>query len=143
MDKYVVTNMEKDLFKFFLDFENFRRSEEEKEEEKDPDIMEFKDKISHSSDSKSSLEWRHNYFISRFGMKFPDIPLKDENRNFSHEQRLAIWRRDKKCKLKRNRKGYRTKKLYGFIPELTGIISFSGVLMLVIGILKIAQLKGT
>jgi len=100
MDKYVVTNMEKDFFKFFLEFENFRRLEEEKEEEKDPDIMEFKDKISHSSDSKSSLEWRHSYFISRFGIKFPDVPLKDENRNFSHEQRLAIWRRDKKCKLK-------------------------------------------
>ena len=100
MDKYVITNLEDDIFKFFLDFEKFRNQEEEKQEDKDPDIMEFKDKISHSSDSKSSLEWRHNYFISRFGINFPDVPLKDENRNFSHEQRLALWRRDKTCQLK-------------------------------------------
>ena len=82
MGKYVITNMEDDIFKFFLEFENFRRKEEEKQEDKDPDIMEFKDKISHSSDSKSSLEWRDNYFMTRFGIKFPDVALKDENRNF-------------------------------------------------------------
>ena len=61
--------------------------------------MEFEDKVSHSSDSKSSLEWRHDYFMTRFGIKFPEVPLKDENRNFSYEQRRAIWRRDKTCQI--------------------------------------------
>ncbi len=100
MDKYVIANMEDDIFKFFLEFENYRQEEKVKSEEKDPEVMEFEDKVSHSSDSKSSLEWRHDFFITKFGIKFPEVPLKDENRNFSYEQRRSIWRRDKFCKLK-------------------------------------------
>ena len=100
LDKYVITNMEDKIFNFFLDFENYRQNEKNKPDEKDPEIMEFEDKVSHSSDSKSSLEWRHDYFMTRFGIKFPEVPLKDENRNFSYEQRRAIWRRDKTCQIK-------------------------------------------
>lgn len=100
LDKYVVTNLESIFFDFFLDFEKFRREQEEKSEDRNSEFMEFKDKISHSSDSKSSLQWRQDYFVARIGILNPDIPLKDENRNFSHEQRLAIWRRDKLCQLK-------------------------------------------
>ena len=99
LDKYVITNMEDKIFEFFLEFENYRQKEKNKPEEKDPEIMEFEDKVSHSSDSKSSLEWRHDFFITRFGIKFPEVPLKDENRNFSYEQRRSIWRRDKICRI--------------------------------------------
>ena len=64
LDKYVITNMEDKIFEFFLEFENYRQKEKNKPEEKDPEIMEFEDKVSHSSDSKSSLEWRHDFFIT-------------------------------------------------------------------------------
>jgi hypothetical protein len=100
MDKYVIGNLEDNIFKFFLNFENYRQDEKNKSEEKDPEWMEFEDKVSHSSDSLSSLEWRHDFFITKFGIKFPDITLKDENRNFSYEQRRSIWRRDMTCKIK-------------------------------------------
>tara|TARA_B110000881_G_C18539853_1_gene497917 strand:+ start:78 stop:1301 length:1224 start_codon:yes stop_codon:yes gene_type:complete len=100
MDKYVITNLEDNIFKFFLEFENYRQDEKSKSDEKDPEIMEFDDKVSHSSDSKSSLEWRHDFFITKFGVKFQDVPFKDENRNFSYEQRRSIWRRDINCKIK-------------------------------------------
>ena len=94
LENHVIDNLEKDIFNFFLKFDKFRNSEKEKKE-KDPDITEFQDKVTHSGDSKASLKWRLNHFLTRFGIEFPNIPLKDKNRNFSYSQRLAIWRRDK------------------------------------------------
>ncbi len=106
LDKYVIQGMEEDIFKFFINFEQFRIAEMKKDEDKDNDILEFQDKISHASDSKSALQWRLDYFFSKLGVMYPNILLKDENRNFSYEQRLAIWRRDNKvCQIKKKCEG--------------------------------------
>jgi len=101
LDKFVIDNLEKSIFKFFLGFDKYRSIERKKEEDRDPDITEFQDKVSHSGDSKASLDWRLDFFFKIFGQKFPDILLKDDNRNFTYEQKLAIWRRDNQiCQIK-------------------------------------------
>ena len=67
----------------------------------DPDIADFQDKITHASDGKASIEWRQDYLLRKFLVKFPEIITKDENRNFTDEQKRAIYFRDVGiCKVK-------------------------------------------
>ena len=61
---------------------------------KDQDIMEFQSRVVHGADAKSSIHWKLEHLLARFGVQYPKIETKDEKRNFSHEQRLSIWRRD-------------------------------------------------
>lgn len=94
LDRFVITDMHKNIFNFFIDFEKFRRSELKKEDDKDQDIMEFQSRVVHGADAKSSIHWKLEHLLARFGVQYPKIETKDEKRNFSHEQRLSIWRRD-------------------------------------------------
>ena len=122
LEKHVIENLEAKIFDFFLKFDQFRNSERKKEE-KDPEIAEFQDKVTHSSDSKSSLDWRLNYFLTRFGINFPNVALKDDARNFSHWQRLSIWRRDKQiCQIKKRCSGI---KLTFSVMDADHIIPYS------------------
>jgi hypothetical protein len=52
---------------------------------------------SHSTDAVDSLSWRHEFLLRSFFEAVPDVALKDDKRLFSHEQRLAIYRRDEGC----------------------------------------------
>ena len=94
LDRFVITDMHKNIFNFFIDFEKFRRSELKKDDDKDQDIMEFQSRVVHGADAKSSIHWKLEHLLARFGVQYPKIETKDEKRNFSHEQRLSIWRRD-------------------------------------------------
>ena len=108
LDKHVIDDLEKPIFNFFLEFDQYRSIERDKTENRDPEITEFQDKVSHSGDSKSSLQWRLDFFLTKFGQKFPDVSLKDDTRNFTHEQKLAIWRRDDQiCQIKLKCNGIR------------------------------------
>src|SRR5204862_3973084 len=49
---------------------------------------------SHTTDSMESLAYRHKILSRDFFLFFPDIKALDEERMFSDEQRLAIFRRD-------------------------------------------------
>jgi len=102
LERYVIMGREKDLSTWFLEFEQYKRDQFNlSEDESDPEMISYHDRISHSTDSKDSIESRHNFLLRKFFESFPDIELKDEQREFAYEQRLAIFRRDKGlCQLK-------------------------------------------
>jgi hypothetical protein len=102
LDKYVMTNTETKIYKWFIDFEIYRRNEEQKDTENcDPEILDYKDLTGHSTDAAESLKSRYEYLLRKLFEYIPDLELKDNNRSFTHEQRMAIYRRDKEtCQLK-------------------------------------------
>ena len=63
-------------------------------DEADNEIVIYHEKTSHSTDAVDSLSWRREFLLRRFFEAVPDIELKDDQRLFTHEQRLAIYRRD-------------------------------------------------
>jgi len=54
----------------------------------------YKEKISHSTDAADSIRWRMDFMLRNLLEQVPDIRLKDNQRAFTHVQRLAIYRRD-------------------------------------------------
>lgn len=96
LERYVMQNRHDDLRIWFIDFEAKRAEEESLPEDKrDPELLAYKERTSHSTDAEDSIEWRQDFMLRKFFEAVPDIELKDDQRLFSHEQRLAIFRRDK------------------------------------------------
>lgn len=96
MDKYIVDQHDVSLNRWFIDFESYRRAEKEKDVEScDPEVISYHDKTSHSTDSADSITARHNYLIRKFFEYDQEIELRerDKLRQFSHEQRMAIYRK--------------------------------------------------
>jgi len=54
----------------------------------------YHEKTSHSTDAADSLTWRHEFLLRKLFEAIPNFELKDNLRLFTHEQRLAIYRRD-------------------------------------------------
>jgi hypothetical protein len=95
LEKYVLISIEDKIAQWFIDFESYRKEEEKKDTENcDPEILSYKDLTGHSTDSSESLKLRYEYLLRRLLEYIPDLQLKDNNRLFTHEQRLAIYRRD-------------------------------------------------
>ena len=95
IEKYVYQNLAEPLAKWFIEFEQMRKQEEDKpEEQRELALVEFRRLTSQSTDAEESLQSRFKLLEERFFTAFPDIEQKDTNRNFSYEQRLAIFRRD-------------------------------------------------
>ena len=93
-DGYVVDGLEKKLHDWFLSFETERAANEGKDDEqKDLQLVEYRQLISQSTDSEESIAARLDVFEKRFFGAVPDTEPKDAQRGFSHEQRLAIYRR--------------------------------------------------
>lgn len=98
LERYVFAGREKCLHDWFLDFETYRRAEIKKpEEERDSEVIAYKERTSHSTDGQDSIQWRHDFLLRKFFEAVPDIQIKDNQRTFTHEQRLAIFRRNKGC----------------------------------------------
>ena len=87
---------------WFLGFESDRRAQEEKpDDEIDAEWASYKEKISHSTDAADSVRWRMDFMLRHFLERHPAIQRKDNQRGFTHMQRLAVFRRDKgHCQLK-------------------------------------------
>jgi hypothetical protein len=95
LEKYVMQNRHSDLRNWFLAFETKRRSEEDKaQDQRDPELLAYKERTSHSTDAQDSIQWRHDFLLRSFFEAVPTIIQKDDQRLFTHEQRLAIFRRD-------------------------------------------------
>jgi len=83
------------LREWFLSFEAARRAQDETpEDQRDSEFLSYKERTSHSTDSEDSLDWRQGFLLRKFFEAVPDIQPKDNQRLFTHEQRLAIFRRD-------------------------------------------------
>lgn len=103
LEQYVVKERTADLANWFLQFEAYRRTQEQlpQDEESDPEIVVYHEKISHSTDAIDSIKFRHEYLLRSFLAAVPDLERKDNQRSFTHEQRLAIYRRDKgQCRIR-------------------------------------------
>lgn len=93
---YVRAEFEPVLAEWFLDFES-RRSDVEalSADDADPEWIAYKEKISHSTDSEDSIKARMDFMLRDLLSCHPGLSLKDPKREFTHQQRMAIFRRDK------------------------------------------------
>lgn len=90
------------LNRWFLEFEAYRRAQDHKaDDEMESEWASYKEKISHSTDSADSIRWRMDFMLRNFLEQYPTVRRKDNQRSFTHMQRLAVFRRDKGyCQLK-------------------------------------------
>jgi Protein of unknown function DUF262/HNH endonuclease len=96
LERYVAQNMHQQLADWFIGFESYRRDQHELDVDQcDPEIVQYQEKTSHSTDSEDSIKWRHDYLLRKFLEAYPSLQLKDDQRLFTHDQRMAIFRRDK------------------------------------------------
>jgi hypothetical protein len=100
--QYAIGEIKSSILDWFLDFEAKRRTQEETPEDQgDPEWTAYKEKISHSTDSEDSIRWRMEFMLRHLLEHFPTLSLKDNQREFTHVQKLTIYRRDKSlCQLK-------------------------------------------
>lgn len=95
LSAYVREDFEPHLHSWFIDFERRRREQDKlSEDEADPEWIQYKEKISHSTDSEDSIRWRTDFMLKDLFLMHRNIRLKDPKRGFSHQQRLAVFRRD-------------------------------------------------
>lgn len=95
LKQYVVEDVKSHLQDWFIQFEAKRHEQEAKpEDEADPEWITYKTRISHSTDAADSIRWRMDFVLRNLLEQFPDVRLKDNQRGFTHAQRLAIFRRD-------------------------------------------------
>lgn len=94
--QYVLSQVEGSLCEWFIQFEEHRRVQEEMQEDlADPEWVAYKEKISHSTDAEDSIRWRMEFMLRHLLERFPELPLKDNQRDFKQVQRLTVFRRDK------------------------------------------------
>lgn len=80
---------------WFLSFEEERRAlEKYPDEEIDSGWASYKEKISHSTDAADSVQWRMEFMLRHFLQQNPTVIRKDNQRGFTHIQRMAVFRRD-------------------------------------------------
>lgn len=101
MKQYVIDEVKSHFQNWVINFEQERHTQEEKpEDEADSEWVTYKERISHSTDSADSIRWRMEFMLRNLLEKYPGLSLKDNQREFTHVQKLTIFRRDKGiCKL--------------------------------------------
>lgn len=83
-----------EFYDFLNDFEVLRKQNNQKSEDDtdfDKDLYLYTIACVNSPDSKESLRTRQEILLKKFLVEFPDTQLKDKTRNFSIEQKEAIY----------------------------------------------------
>ena len=95
-NNYVCMGRERDLGKWFIDFEYRREVDKQKDpEEQNPRLVAYHERISHSTDGADSLLYRHNILKEDLLESVKNLPMKDPKRAFDEIQKQVIYRRDK------------------------------------------------
>jgi hypothetical protein len=95
MKQFVFSDIEPKLHDWFIAFETQRRAQEALDEEHaDAEWVGYKEKISHSTDSADSIRARMDFMLRQILSLCPDLPRKDNVRDFTYQQKLAVFRRD-------------------------------------------------
>lgn len=99
---YAIAEIKAKLRAWFLSLESRRRAQEELDEEaSEPEWVTYKQRISHSTDAQDSIRLRMEFMLRDLLTGFPELPLKDNQRDFAHLQKVAIYRRDNQtCQLR-------------------------------------------
>ena len=102
LEKYAISDFETKIGKWFIDFETKRFADLDlPEDQRDSEMVAYQNAVGHSSDSIESLEYRNKLLSRDLFSFFPGLKPLDNNRDFSYEQKLAIFRRDNGiCQLK-------------------------------------------
>ena len=97
--KYAIQKRARGFGKWFLDFEKRRREEANKpEDEMDPEIQKYQTELLQGSASLGSQSIRREVLIEDLLANMTDLVLLDDRRLFTHEQRIAIFRKSgEKC----------------------------------------------
>lgn len=96
MENYAIKGREKEIAKWFIDFETMRALEAEKsEDEQEPRLAIYQAKTKDSTDGMDSLRYRHEFLKENLLSTVTDLGPKDQKRIFDEAQRQAIFRRDK------------------------------------------------
>lgn len=94
-DNYSTSGISNDnIYNFFNDFEKARqRNNQLTEDDKNFDVDLFRYTMScvNSPDSKDGIKIRHEILLKKFLLKNHTLELKDPNRNFTIEQKEAIY----------------------------------------------------
>lgn len=92
---YVIANIKANLREWFLEFEARRRAQVALDEDNaEPEWVTYKEKISHSTDAQDSIRYRMDFLLRDLLTCFPYLALKDNQRDFTHIQKLTVFRRD-------------------------------------------------
>lgn len=95
IENYVHAGTETQLAEWFIDFETDRRKNEDlAEDDRDPQLVEYRRLTSYSTDGEESVRGRLEFLERLFFLACPDIEPIDTIRMFTPEQRLAIFRKD-------------------------------------------------
>jgi hypothetical protein len=107
MAQFVFSAIESKLYDWFIGFETQRRQQEALDEEHaDADWVGYKEKISHSTDTADSIRSRMDFMLRHLLSRFSELPRKDNQRNFTDQQKLAVFRRDQgNCQVRLKCKG--------------------------------------
>lgn len=93
--QYDIAEVEPILYKWFVQFETERRSHDlNTEDDGDPEWITYREKISHSTDAADSIRWRMEFMLKHLLQAYPNLSRKDNQRSFTHVQKLAVFRRD-------------------------------------------------
>lgn len=96
LDRFVIQTKHKEIARWFIDFELIRCEDQEKDAElRDPELIVYHENISRSTDGEESIRKRNEVLTGRLLTHYPGLEQKDNHRDFSHGQRIAIYRRDK------------------------------------------------
>lgn len=88
IENYAMSKQMGNLKAFFIDFYQRVLREEDKE------LIDFKFAVSRGTTSETNIKLRYNTMLKRFLKQYNPVML-DENRLFSHDQKLEIYHRDK------------------------------------------------
>lgn len=107
MKQYVIGEIKPYLHDWFIAFEQTRHNQEQKsQDDANSEWLNYKDKISHSTDTADSIRARMEFMLRNLLERYPTLSRKDNQRDFTYVQRLAVFRRDKGiCQLRIKCKG--------------------------------------
>ena len=95
LSSYVQSEFAPVLRPWLFDFEKRRGAQDGlSEDEAEPEWVTYKERISHSTDAGDSIKHRTEFMLRDLLLTHPNLTLKDPERDFSHVQRLVIFRRD-------------------------------------------------
>ena len=99
---YVIAEILPEIRGWFFDFEGRRRAQEALDVDKaEAEWVAYKEKVSHSTDAGDSIRSRMDFLMRDLLARFPNLSQKDNQRDFTHLQKMAIFRRDHQtCQVK-------------------------------------------
>jgi len=109
MDKYDIKDRHEDFYDFYIGFEQSRRIVDDASELiinnsddnfSNKDLYDYIQAFQSEGAKKVNLEKRHEIYKRRFLSSYSDLVAKDKKRDFTHDERIVLWRNSgMKCQL--------------------------------------------